>query len=327
MTVRSSIVAAALVLLAAGAVFLARPLTFEIDGLSMAPGLLPGDLVATAVPTLIDRLRRPARFERWVLDTADGTRAIKRIAGLPGETVAILTGDLAVNGVSILKGPRLLAGMGSRQTTIAAHGRPGEASGWHWDLPPHEVLDHADFAPQERSRVLLPVRDVGLAAVVVVRRLPATGGVRIRARVAGWIVPCRLRAAGRHAVVAGRLDGHLVAAAWPLPAAAAAGPRSCLPDDAPATWDLAVPWPQPAVEDVLAPHLAVGCEVDDSIAVIEGVTEWRDMLYRPAADGTGTWRLGADEFLVLGDFPAGSIDSRHWGPLRRTTLRHRITTP
>ena len=46
-----------------------------------------------------------------------------------------------------------------------------------------------------------------------------------------------------------------------------------------------------------------------------------------AADGTVTWRLGADEFLVLGDFPAGSIDGRHWGPLCRTTLRHRITNP
>jgi type IV secretory pathway protease TraF len=36
------------------------------------------------------------------------------------------------------------------------------------------------------------------------------------------------------------------------------------------------------------------------------------------------WRLGTGSFLVLGDFPTASRDSRHWGPLAREALRHRL---
>jgi type IV secretory pathway protease TraF len=35
------------------------------------------------------------------------------------------------------------------------------------------------------------------------------------------------------------------------------------------------------------------------------------------------WRLGPDEFFVLGDFPSASRDSRHWGPLGRRDCENR----
>jgi hypothetical protein len=327
MTVRGRAGTAAIVLLGIGAVCLAWPLRFQIDGLSMAPGLLPGDEVTSGGLPALDRFRRPQRFERWVLSAGDGTRVIKRIAGLAGETVAIVGGDLAVNGETILKGPRLLGEMGSVVSAVRPDVTAGAATTRHWVLPAHEVLDDAEFAPQERSRLLLPVHDCGLAAEVVVHRLPATGSVRIRVRVGDSLVSCRMRAAGRYAIVAGRLDGHLVAAAWPLPTSLPAGPRSCLPDHAADNWNLAIPWPQPAPEDTLAPHLALICEADGSTAAVESVTEWRDVLHRPAADGTGIWKLRADEYLVLGDFPAGSIDGRQWGPMHHTALRHRVMSP
>jgi type IV secretory pathway protease TraF len=34
--------------------------------------------------------------------------------------------------------------------------------------------------------------------------------------------------------------------------------------------------------------------------------------------------MGSGEVFVVGDFPAGSRDSRHWGPLPTAALRHRI---
>jgi hypothetical protein len=58
-------------------------------------------------------------------------------------------------------------------------------------------------------------------------------------------------------------------------------------------------------------------------AAIERVAVWRDVLWRTAADGHDAWRLGPDEYFLLSDFPSGSRDARHWGPLRRGALRHR----
>jgi signal peptidase I len=87
----------------------ARPIVYEVEGVSMAPGLVPGDRVTSGPFPLFDRLRRPARFDRWVLATADGAVAIKRVVGLPGERVSIVAGDLAIDGAAVLKPPRLLA--------------------------------------------------------------------------------------------------------------------------------------------------------------------------------------------------------------------------
>ena len=78
----------------------------------MAPGLVPGDVVRSGPQPLLDHLRLPRRFERWVLEATEGEAAIKRIVGLPGERVAVTDGDLVVDGRTLLKGPRLLAEIG-----------------------------------------------------------------------------------------------------------------------------------------------------------------------------------------------------------------------
>jgi type IV secretory pathway protease TraF len=59
--------------------------------------------------------------------------------------------------------------------------------------------------------------------------------------------------------------------------------------------------------------------------MIELIVVWRDILHRTAADGVPEWRLGPDAYFVLGDFPSGSRDSRHWGPLKRSSLRSPAT--
>jgi type IV secretory pathway protease TraF len=59
-------------------------------------------------------------------------------------------------------------------------------------------------------------------------------------------------------------------------------------------------------------------------AVIERVRRWRDVLLRTAADGVAGWSLATDEVFMLGDFPSGSRDCRHFGPLDRPALRQRV---
>jgi type IV secretory pathway protease TraF len=320
---------------------LAPPGRYEVDGLSMAPGLLPGDVVESGWFPLLDRVRRPQRHERWIVTSPDGTPAIKRVVAQSGETVAIRDGDLAIGGETVLTPPSVLAELASpvSEATIVSTGAEVDDGQWHRAVSMRSVLDDAAFAPSER-RILLPVRDMGMAAVIRLRESPPDNEpVRIRVRIGGFVVPWRIRASGCYAVVAGRLDGRLVGAAWPLPDAQIqpAHGRTCLPPLAPATWDVAEPWrgvSRSAVEldDADGPPprfslciMAAGMPVDrdQADAMIEYVTAWRDILHRPAADGVVEWRLSADTFFVLGDFPSGSRDSRHWGPLGRSVFGSR----
>lgn len=301
---------------------LARPARYEVDGLSMAPGVMPGDVVATQLFPAADRARRPERFERWIVDSpADGS-ALKRVVGLPGETLAIVNGDLLIDGMTVLKSPRVLAEVGIELATITAGPSPGR-----FDLPLTEVLDDAPFAT-EVNRTLVPVNDLGIAAVV----RTATGTAEIRLTGGGRRVTWRLTPHTRGCFVAGRLDGCFVATAWKIPLAlrAVAGGRGCLPA-APPTWAHEEAWAHQkawAHEEAWPAGDADSrsgwsAEIDDPAAIVERVWGWRDVHYRPA-DGVAEWRLGAGSFLVLGDFPTASRDSRHWGPLAREALRHRL---
>lgn len=294
----------------------ARPLVYDVDGVSMAPGLVPGDRVTSGPFPSLDRLRPPRRFERWVLATADGAAAIKRVVGLPGERVSIAAGELTIDGTTVLKGPRLLAAVG---VPLAA----GPFAAERWSMASREILD--DMACDAgKSVVLLPVRDVGFAAVVTVAA-PAGGDVRGRATVGRTVVTWRL-AAGSHALVVGRLDGHVVAAAWRLPAAAPATKgRSCLPPEPPSRWSAAVPWAEADSATGQSPPLALTIEpAAGGTARIERIDLWRDVLFRPAADGVTEWHLSTDTVFALGDHPAASRDSRHWGPVSLRALRHRV---
>lgn len=307
--------------LALGAVatagWLAAPRHFEVEGVSMGPGLLSGDVVRTGPCPAVDRLCRPRRFDRWVLAAADGL-AIKRVVGLPGEEVAVVDGDLVIDGEIILKSPRRLTELGSAVPDAATDGLP--VAGWAWSRPAGEVLDDAAF-DTHAPRTLEAVRDVGLAAVVDVRSASAADPAEVRVRVGDAVVTRPLTMPGRHAVVAGRLDGRLVIAAWPLPVGdRPAGRRDGLPAGAPEAWQVADPWPQPA-DDHAAPPLAI--DGGDRATVVTG-SRWRDVAWRPGADGRSRWRLGDDEVFVLGDHPPASTDSRRWGPIDTAALRHRV---
>ena len=314
-TIRWAVGLAALGAAAVGAC--SRPLVYEVDGVSMAPGLVPGDRVTSGPFPLLDRLRRPRRFDRWVLATADGAAAIKRVVGLPGERVSIAAGDLAIEGTTVLKGPRQLAEIGAPVTA----GLP--ATTGSWSMAPREILD--DFGLDAgRSVVLLLVRDVGFAAVVTVYG-PSGCAVRARATVGRTVVTWRLPS-GRFAIVAGRLDGHVVAVAWRLHGATTDRPgRSCLPPGPPDRWSAAAPWAEADPATDRSPPCALAIEpAGGATSAIERVDLWRDVFHRPAADGVTEWTLAADAVFTLGDHPAASRDSRHWGPVSLAALRHRV---
>ena len=106
---------------------LASPGRYEVDGLSMAPGLRPGDVVTTGWFSSLDQLRQPRRHECWILTSPDGSPAIKRVVGFPGETVSIRGGDLTISGQTVLTPPSLLAELASA-VPEAALVQAGEAA-------------------------------------------------------------------------------------------------------------------------------------------------------------------------------------------------------
>ncbi len=308
-----------LVALGAVTALLARPLRWEVDGLSMAPGLLPGDVVHSAAFPLLDALRPPRRFDRFVVRAPDDSIGIKRIVGLPGERLSIVDGDLAIDGDVVLTPPRVLAEITS--PVPAREERLADGSiRLVVDDPP---LDDAPFAPEER-RVLLPVRDIGLAAVVNAQKSNAC----LRLTVGDRAVRFRPQDTGRFMLVAGRLDGRFVAAAWSLVEAyeKLEGERSGLLGCPSVAWQLVRPWGDAEPAD--AP-LRLECRdessPDNGAMSVKKLYVWRDILHRPGADGVVEWRLAPDEFFLLGDFPSGSRDSRQWGPISADRILHRAT--
>lgn len=279
----------------------------------MAPALMPGDVVSTGWLPAADRLRTPARFERWLVVAPDGTDAVKRVVGLPGEAVTIRDGDLVVDGTAVLKGPSILA-----ETAVPIDAAVAVQDS-HATLPPDEVLDDVAFT-REVNRSLETVRDAGLVASLST----GTAAARLRATIDGAAVEWRLPAAAEVRVVAGRLDGHLVAVAWRDRAAhAPADRRSGLPSRVPDAWSFATTCP---VDRAQAARPECGIAVTGD-ARIDHAAGWRDVHLRPATDGNASWQLAAGSYLVFGDFPTGSIDSRQWGPLRITSVRCRIRRP
>jgi len=308
-TGRTATVAAA-VLGAAAATAVVGPRGAVVDGLSMAPDLLPGDVVTTGWLPLLDRLRRPRRFERWIVSAADGTAAIKRVAGLPGEAIAIQDGDLIIDGARGVKDPARLA-----EVALPVAGATDRESA-AFRMPSGDVLDDVSFAA-EVNRPLEAVADVGFAALI----RSGSDGSRACVGLGGGRLVWRLPPAAACRLIAGRLDGRLVAVAWQDRGPALGDDhRGPLPRRVPTAWQIERPWPQgrggPA-------ETGGTLEVDEG-GIIEQVDVWRDVHHRPHDGGPTAWRLGADAYLMLGDFPTASVDSRAWGPRPRHALRHRV---
>lgn len=70
--------------------------TYRVIGDSMAPSFQAGDQLI--VDRLIFAIRDPRRWEPVVFAGSDGVTYLKRVVGLPGETVQLIDGVVHING-------------------------------------------------------------------------------------------------------------------------------------------------------------------------------------------------------------------------------------
>ncbi len=330
----------------------------RVVGQSMAPALRDGDVVRwrpCATP--------PRRYDRVICQLDKGPQVVKRVLGFPGEHLACQAGDLTADGTRLLKSPQVLAELATvigDATALRCKNPSGwrmAGDTWNWQaakvtgfgeltIEPQQVTrqphgtpviyDDSPWLADERRR-LEPVRDVGLAAVIAVSELDddkAVLSLRCGPQAAQMVV----RGSGLVALVAGRLDGQFVAAAWPLAqnmetdhllAAWLAGTaRSALPPGAPAAWQAFSP--AAAAPSVFPLTLAVaGLPEADfpsdhnsspaATLTVHRLVVWRDVHWLPPA-GQRRWSVPQGQVVVLGDCPAASRDSRHWGGLPLTAI-------
>lgn len=115
---RAAAAAVIIVLAVFTARFLCAPVT--VSGYSMDPVLTDGDLVLT------DRIRyalvSPARGDVILFRRGDGSLSVKRIIGLPGETLQITGGEVLIDGKKLtLKGEPVKvssAGLAAQPVTV-----------------------------------------------------------------------------------------------------------------------------------------------------------------------------------------------------------------
>ena len=332
----------------------------RVVGQSMAPVLRDGDVVRWspwAAP--------PRRYDRVICQLDAGPQVVKRVLGLPGERLACQAGDLTANGTRLLKSPQVLAELATvvgDATALRCKSPSGwrmAGDTWNWQaakatgfgeltVEPKQITrqpqlrdtpviyDDSPWLADERRR-LEPVRDAGLAAVIEVSELQKDKLV-LTLRCGSQAAQLVVRGGGLVAVVAGRLDGQFVAAAWPLAqnletdhllAAWFAGTaRSALPPGAPAAWQATSP--AAAAPSAFPLTLAVAglpeadfpSDHDPSPAAtltVRRLVVWRDVHWLPPA-GQRHWSVPPGQVVVLGDCPAASRDSRHWGGLPLTAI-------
>ena len=330
----------------------------RVVGQSMAPALWDGDVVRWspwAAP--------PRRYDRVICQLDEGPQVVKRVLGLPGEHLVCQAGDLTADGTRLLKSPQVLAELATviGDATALRCKKPSgwrmAGDTWNWQAAkatsfgeltvepkqvtrqPHGtpvIYDNSPWLADERRR-LKPVRDAGLAAVIAVSALEEDKLV-LTLRCGSQAAQIVVRGSGLIAVVAGRLDGQFVAAAWPLAqnletdhllAAWLAGTaRSALPPGAPAAWQASSP--AAAAPSVFPLTLAVaGLPEADFLSdndpapaatlTVRRLVVWRDVHWLPPASQR-PWSVPPGQVVVLGDCPAASRDSRHWGELPLTAI-------
>jgi type IV secretory pathway protease TraF len=327
--------------------------TVQVVGDSMAPGLRQGDQV---------QWNRESgslqRYQRVICQLAGSPPIIKRVMGFGGESLSCQSGELFVDGIWQQKNLWQLASLGV-PVIKRASGVVGQSTGWcfqagQWAWSPSEigrrdwlevdlkVLAHGeegtatpifyDDSPwlTVESRRLQPVRDVGLATVVTVnarRQQPVEICLRVGRQAARVIV----RGGSQVAIVAGRLDGRMVAAAWPVGGAwrstarhedwLSGVARSAVPPGGPREWAVVESVPADASVIPLAisawtpEKQQVPTSNDGTQLMVDRLVVWRDLHWLPHPSGQSRWEIPAGHLFLLGDCPAVSRDSRHWGTL------------
>ena len=138
-----------------------------------------------------------------------------------------------------------------------------------------------------------------------------------------------MRRQGQLAVIAGRLDGQFVIAAWPIPRERQAeeiydNHNKYVRSELPESWSARLNVPNKKNLAHSVPAIAVGIKSlggqgklladEPCIVKAEAVSVWRDIYWLSTPNKT-EWNVPEDHIFVLGDCPAASRDSRQWGCL------------
>jgi len=292
-------------------------------------------------------LRSPKRWEAVALHSPDedGSLCVKRIVGLPGESVEIADGDVLIDGrrqrkqqavqlamaIAVADGGDLQRWHSAREGAWKLKGdrwqhTAGTAGRIDWLEYRHQepatpagkesspILDGSPVN-QNESRKLNPVSDVILRGTLQgaeadkaffmvhargdeFRVILPIGGGGARLSHNGTRVKGGRIEPGQHANLAVEVvvtDGRF--AIW-------AGGKPVLEYEF-------EPLP-PRGEG--GPRLAIGA--DTSALAVSGLEVLRDVHYTPGPGGQTRYRLGPDEYFVLGDNSANSVDSRDWSKAR-----------
>ncbi len=332
----------------------------RVVGHSMAPALRDGDVVnwspRVGAPgryaRVICQLEAGPQIVKRVLGFPG-----ENLACLAGDLTA--DGTLLVKSPQVLAELATVVGDGTALRSRMPSGWSMADDTWHWQaanatsfdvlsVDPQQVTrqpqpydipviyDDSPWLVDERRR-LKPVRDAGLAAVIDVDS-QQTAKVELRLRCGSRTARMVGRGSGLVAVVAGRLDGQFVAATWPLAqdletdhlltAWLDGTARSALPPWAPAVWQASSPVSD--APSVFPLTLAAAVLTEDGSQQNQGpsaaasltvrrLVVWRDVHWLPPA-GQSHWSVPPGQVVVLGDCPAASRDSRHWGGLPLTAI-------
>ena len=337
------------------------PLSGKIEGLSMAPGLRDGEVVSWA-PVQSDAYQRYVP----VVCELNNKLVTKRIVGLPGEIIEIIDGELVVDGEMLRKDPPLLQQFGLIVDCQADSWRDLNRSWkqsnnvWICENVCSDQFSWLDFQPQV-SRGVVPdigslcfyddvswlpmetrrleiVRDVGISAVLDID-LQEGCGLEIRVKKDGLVARLVVKNDGALAVIAGRLDGQYVVAAWPVIREEQKkfhergnGKGSDLSDQLPeewsAQWDISNAQEKSRNESSLALGIKLLSENENASGTViaEELFIWRDVHWL-SVPNKRKWPIPAEHVFVLGDCPAASRDSRHWGPIAIGTIQGKVVQP
>lgn len=286
---------------------------------------------------LIDRVALMGRApRRWEVVVARAPRqasewCIKRIVGLPGESVALRNGDVWIDGRRAAKSLDELRAMAIRVTRGDGLARDwvAEAAAWQWDgssaahessrrrvawlqFRPARKLTDESPCDQNESRVLNPVGDLLLACDV---RTGVDGVVCLRMQSHGAVFDLELDAQKRTTRL--RHNGRTLAS------------EAYSPDESERWMHVELAVADGRVHAALDGEESASCEFDSSNKSAAPATlsieasgrvelrrpeVFRDVYYTASSRGDGQYRLGADEYFVLSDNSPHGADSRDWAP-------------
>jgi len=328
--------------IALAALRLTAPRQYVVAGRSMLPGLVEGDVIRIDGWSAV--LQKPQRHQRWLVRMPDETTVVKRIAGLPGEELAIDQGDLVIDGRRQLPSPHLLSETaarvrGGRWTSATRKG----VAWWEYhhfvaDLTKAEsdpervvlgpIYDSLDADSDERRR-LHQVSSFGLAAVVDTRHTDVS---KIIVHIGPQAAEIRLPEEGCFTIIAGRLAGRFIVAAWPF-SDRSPGSQTVSRSPVPLPPVMDHPWSlivnaKPVSAGTGVSRLALGIpgsrDLLCTIAPVDTLTVWRSIHHLPPADNTRTWMIPEGHVFLLGDNPSASRDSRQFGAVSIAALVGRL---